>query len=182
MCLRTWERILVVVPDVVDFLINKMINLVVWLTRIQMNPLNKSIRKHLSRCLLKNRHCDYFLWFLILPMVHIFVTWKMTTWFVCLASKGSLLTITSFGCQQYTGNSAHLATLYCLPRATRDNLESQGRAVLPMCLLKHKRAGEEHTLRWARGRLPYKYVVRNIRRNKGPVGGWSAASLLCVGP
>lgn len=66
---------------------------------------------------------------------------------VCLASKGSLLTITSFGCQQYTGNSAHLATLYCLPRATRDNLESQGRAVLPMCLLKHKRAGEEHTLR-----------------------------------
>ena len=47
---------------------------------------------------------------------------------------------------------------------------------------KHQRPGEESTDQWARGRLPYKYVVWSIRRNKGPVGGWSAASLLCVGP
>lgn len=126
LCFRAWEIIPLALPNLVDSFIIKMINLIVWLIGIWISPLNKSIRKPLCRCLVKNRHCDYVLCFLSLPTFYIFVPWKMTTRF---SLPLSLPMITSPRCQQYTWISAHLALWYCLLRAMRDDLES--REVLP---------------------------------------------------
>jgi hypothetical protein len=83
--------------------------------------------------------------------------------------------------QQHTWIFAHLAVCSHLAQTTREDTLA-AKTCPSHVFAKHKRAGEEHTVLWAGGRLPYKYVVWSIGRNKDPVGGWSAASLLCVGP